>query len=307
LLFPPQHRHFALEEEPMMRFALTSLALSLATAPPAAAAELNESFPVGPGGTLRMNLDRGRISVQRHDAHEVRIEAHARGLTAFLGGFTAHRTGNDVTLEGVFSWSFLLVPWGPRVRVDAWVPADYSVALDTRGGAITIEGVTGRVVAHTSGGRVEVHDVDGPVSVQTSGGAIEVANVEGSVVAHTSGGRIAGEQIIGNVEVKTSGGAIALTNIDGRIEATTSGGAITATFIGEPEGILQTSGGRIDVGFPAAASVDLDAETSGGSISVDHEIATTERGGRRVVGEINGGGPQLRLRTSGGAIHVQAT
>lgn len=291
----------------MTRIALASLILSLVSAPPAQAADLIESFPVGGGGTLRMKLDRGRVNVQRHDTDDVRIEAHARGISAFLGGFTASQDGNDITLEGAFSWSFLLVPWGPRVHVDAWVPADYSVVVETGGGAVSIDGLSGGVVAHTSGGRVDVHHIDGSVSIETSGGAIEMSDVRGSIIAHTSGGRIGAEHILGNVDAQTSGGAIELLDVDGRIEASTSGGRITASFVGEPEGILKTSGGGIDVAFPTQAHVDLDAETSGGSISVDHDIHTTQREGRRVAGTINGGGPILRLRTSGGSIHVQAT
>jgi DUF4097 and DUF4098 domain-containing protein YvlB len=271
------------------------------------ATDLDESFAVGAGGTLRIYLDRGRVNVQRHDGDDVRIEARATGVTAFMGGFTAERTGDDVTLEGAFRWGFMLLPWGPRVRVNAWVPAQYSVAIETHGGAVSVDGIDGLVVAHTRGGRVEAHHVDGSVSVQTSGGAIEVSDVGGSVVADTSGGSIHAEDIRGNIEVNTSGGAIELTKVDGRIEATTSGGAISASFADEPEGILQTSGGRIDVGFPAHAHVDLDAETSGGSVSVDHTIDTSERAQRRVVGRINGGGPMLRLRTSGGSIHVRKT
>jgi hypothetical protein len=291
----------------MMRCAFTPIALSLMAASPAAAADLAQSFTVGGGGTLRIHLDRGRVNVQRHESDHVRIEARARGVSAYMGGFSAEQNGSDVTLEGSFRWWFLLLPWGPRVTVDAWVPADYSVAIETYGGAVTVEGVNGLVVAHTSGGPVHAHHIEGSVSLQTSGGAIDVADVDGSVVAHTSGGRIDADDIRGNVDAQTSGGTIALAQIDGRVEANTSGGAISASFADEPEGILQTSGGRIDVTFPARAHVDLDAETSGGSVSVDHAIITTERGQRRVVGRINGGGPMLRLRTSGGNIHVRET
>lgn len=289
----------------MTRFAFAPVALSLMATSPANATDLAESFTVGAGGTLRIYLDRGRVNIQRHDGDEVRIEARARGLSAFMGGFTTEQNGDDVTLEGAFRWGFLLLPWGPRVTVDAWVPADYSIAVETHGGAVSVEGVQGLVVAHTRGGRVGAQHIDGSVSLQTSGGAIEVSDITGSVVADTSGGRIAADDIRGNIEVKTSGGTIELANIAGRIEASTSGGAITASFVDEPEGILQTSGGRIDVEFPAHVHVDLDAETSGGSVSVDHTIATSERGQRRVVGRINGGGPMLRLRTSGGSIHVR--
>jgi DUF4097 and DUF4098 domain-containing protein YvlB len=185
------------------------------------------------------------------------------------------------------------------------VPDDYSVGIDTRGGAVTIDGVRGLVVAHTGGGRIEAHHIAGNVSIQTSGGRLDISDVDGSVVAETSGGAITAADIRGNIEVKTSGGTIDLQDVDGRFEASTSGGAINASFIEAPEGILQTSGGAIDVSFPAQSQVDLDAKTSGGSVSVDHRIDASENDRHHVVGRINGGGPMLRLRTSGGSIHVR--
>jgi len=292
----------------MIRFALASLALSLTTASMALAEDLLDTIPVEPGGTLRVDLDRGDVTVRSHDVDAVRIEAHAHGLSALLGGFELQREGNDVHLQGLFRWSFLLVPWGPRVTVDAWVPQRYSVAILTRGGHVNLSDLEGSAVAKTSGGRIDLDSIRGPVSVDTSGGAIQIAHVLGSVVAHTSGGRVDIAEIDGNVEARTSGGAVDVRDVSGRIEATTSGGAIEASFRDEPSGILQTSGGRIEVTFPATASVDLDAETSGGTVSVEHAlVGAGEDDRRRVVGKINGGGALLRLRTSGGNIVVRAS
>ena len=111
----------------------------------------------------------------------------------------------------------------------------------------------------------------------------------------------------GNVEAQTSGGAMDIADVSGRIEAVTSGGAISASFRTEPSGVLKTSGGRIEVAFPADAGVDLDAETSGGSVSVELPVLTKGKSDRNhVVGKINGGGALLQLRTSGGNISVRA-
>ena len=290
-----------------MRIATALLTLSAMHEDSASAEELDQTIAVEPDGTLWIDLDRGRVTVQSHDANEVRISARARGFGALFGGFDLRHQGNDVHLDGSFGRSFLFVPWGPRVTVEAWVPRRYSLRVNTRGGAVNVSDITGSTIAETRGGAIQVGGCHGPVGVETSGGKIRVGDVEGTVVAHTSGGRIEMSSIDGNIEAVTSGGALDLQEIAGNIEAHTSGGAIAASFSSAPSGALDTSGGRIEVCFAADAKVDLDAKTSGGNVEVEHEVAGSEsRSKRCVVGRINGGGAPLRLRTSGGNIRVRA-
>ena len=48
------------------------------------------------------------------------------------------------------------------------------------------------------------------------------------------------------------------------------------------------------------------ASTSGGSVDAEGLTLTLEKGGRsRLAGNVNGGGPLLKLRTSGGNIEVR--
>lgn len=283
------------------------LALSVAHEGTASAEDLDETIAVEPGGTLSIDLDRGTVSVRSHDANTVRIIARARGFGTLFGGFDLESRGNDVRLDGSFAHSFALLPWGPRVSVEAWVPRQYSVVVQTRGGAVTIAEITGRTIAETAGGAIEVQGCRGPVSVETTGGRIRVGNIDGGIVARTSGGRIEMKAVSGDAEAVTSGGGLDLHAIGGRIEAQTSGGAIAASFSRAPSGTLETSGGRIEVSFAADAKVDLDAETSGGRVDVEHVVAASDSSRHRVVGRINGGGPHLRLRTTGGNIRVRAS
>jgi len=109
-----------------------------------------------------------------------------------------------------------------------------------------------------------------------------------------------------------------LREVTDAVDATTSGGSVFASFTGAPAGRLETSGGSIDVRFPQAAGVDLDAQTRGGRVAVALPFVLVQEERRRdrigprnwrrdrVVGSINGGGASLRLRTAGGDISVGA-
>lgn len=71
---------------------------------------------------------------------------------------------------------------------------------------------------------------------------------------------------------------------------------------------LRTSGGGITVTLIPDIAIDVDAETHGGHVSTDFAVASVIQGKvpkNKLKGNINGGGPLLKLHTSGGNIHLQ--
>ena len=71
---------------------------------------------------------------------------------------------------------------------------------------------------------------------------------------------------------------------------------------------LRTSGGGITVTLIPDIAINVDAETSGGRVSTDFAVASIIQGKvprNRLKGSINGGGPLLKLHTSGGNIDLQ--
>jgi len=65
------------------------------------------------------------------------------------------------------------------------------------------------------------------------------------------------------------------------------------------------SGGSVVVTLAGGIAVDIDASSGGGgSVSSDFEVDGRVRR-TSIEGAINGGGPQLHLRTSGGSIRIR--
>jgi hypothetical protein len=93
----------------------------------------------------------------------------------------------------------------------------------------------------------------------------------------------------------------------GAVDASTSGGNVSAFLSAQPGEAcrLSTSGGSINVELAGNVHVDVDASTSGGGVSTDFPVAGASRDGQSLRASINGGGPLLHLRTSGGGIHIQ--
>jgi DUF4097 and DUF4098 domain-containing protein YvlB len=287
----------------MTRYTLT-LAIWMALMPQLAGAEeFFDSVSAAPGGRLEADLSNGSIRVEPHDKDLVDVEVHTRGFRAGSLELDLESDGKDVRLEAdVPSWF-----GGVRVRVRVRVPERYDVDIETAGGDIEVEGLEGDVEVETSGGQISIDGIRGDVNVDTSGGNINIYDVDGDVQAETSGGGIRVADVTGRVEVETSGGSLRVHDVGGPVQGKTSGGSISVRFLEDAEGELETSGGSIQVEFPGDAALDLEAETSGGRVRVDADLLVRGSvGSGEVRGRINGGGPTLRLDTSGGNITVRA-
>jgi len=82
---------------------------------------------------------------------------------------------------------------------------------------------------------------------------------------------------------------------------------VSAGITGQPQAPcrLSTSGGSVQVRLSPEVKLDINASTSGGRVHTDFDILV--RGnltGSSLQGKLNGGGPELYLRTSGGNITI---
>lgn len=243
-----------------------------------------------PGGGLTFQADVGSVSLVGGNAAEVVVHADLEGSEAFLSDFhiSAEQTPSGVTILARKShgdWS----DTGPtRVRFTIEVPRNYRVDLQTSGGGLDVRDLNAAVRAETSGGGVQIQSVAGPVNVRTSGGRLEVADSTG------------------DLDLKTSGGGIDIRNDDGKVEARTSGGDIHAQLRANHGIDLRTSGGTIIVQLPQDTRASVDAETSGGRVTSQFPISTTQIDDRNhLQGTIGGGGPRISLNTSGGNIRLE--
>jgi DUF4097 and DUF4098 domain-containing protein YvlB len=286
----------------------------------AAEESVKRNFNVAPGGRLTVESDNGSINVRAEAGNQVQIEVRFRKdswsesrIKRFMDHFKVDfsQNGNDVTVtakdrdreDGWFSGSRT-----PEIKFIISVPTRYNLNLSTAGGSIQVGDLEGSVVCETSGGSLNFGRIKGPVDGHTSGGSIQVEGCEGILDVESSGGGISVGSCKGDVHASTSGGSIDISETYGSVRAETSGGSVSATFRRNPlkDCSLETSGGGIEVSGPDDLKVDLDAETSGGRVYTDFPVTLTgEIDPQSLTAKINGGGPRMVLRTSGGNIRVK--
>lgn len=286
--------------------------------------KVEKTFAVQPGGLLTIETQGGDVTVRPGAGDKVKVvaiqkirahsDAEADELLQKLQ-LEMTQSGNDVTATAKYekrSWGVHFGSWPPvQVGFEVTVPANYNTKLNTSGGDIEIGDLTGDIRAHTSGGNLIVGSITGLVAVSTSGGDVRLKQASGETQLKTSGGDVEVGRVIGATEVSTSGGDISVDSVEGSLRAHTSGGDVAARFIGALQGdcSLSTSGGDVKVVVSDETGFNLDASTSAGEVEVSGLTIKIERGAigkSRLSGAVNGGGPQLKLRTSGGGIEVRA-
>jgi hypothetical protein len=293
------------------------LALALGSIPVAstAAAEekkLDRVFTVAPGGVLTVDADGADVSVTGGDTNTVVVHIEARGSQKELDELqlAAEPSSDGIRVEakrpkergGWLNWGG---SWHVETQVNVTVPSSYRVDARTSGGDMDLEGVSGPSRLNTSGGNLQVRNVKGNFEGRTSGGEVRIESAEGSVNAHTSGGNVLVTDIKGDVDADTSGGDVRVVKVDGKIHARTSGGSVRCELTGPNRGIsASTSGGSVWLTMPKDTTGTLDAQSSGGHIDSDFPISTTRWSEHRITGQINGGGNEIFVRTSGGSIRL---
>ena len=284
---------------------------------------VEKTFAVQPGGLLKVETSGGSIAVEPGAGDTVKVvarqviradtDAEADALLKDLT-LTIEQSGGDVVAKAKYASTplgFHFGSWPPvQVSFVVTVPSRFHADLHTSGGGITVGDLAGKVFARTSGGGIRIGKIDGTVDAGTSGGDVRLDSCTGDTRLNSSGGGISAQRIVGKADLRTSGGGISVKLVENALQAHTSGGSVEAAIAGtlKEDCSLSTSGGSVRVAIDRTAAFRLDASTSGGGVHASGITIRIENGGlgkNRLVGDVNGGGPLLKLRTSGGGIDVK--
>jgi hypothetical protein len=146
------------------------------------------------------------------------------------------------------------------------------------------------------------------------------------MLATVNSGNIVVEAIDGNLEIQNTNGGITLTGVSGSVVANTTNGNVIATMLrvtAQKAMAFTSLNGRVDVTLPAATRANLKLRSDNGDVYTDFDLALkpaetptvydgSRRGGRlqisvnkSVYGSINGGGPDIEMRTFNSSVYVR--
>lgn len=185
------------------------------------------------------------------------------------------------------------------------------------------------------GGRgLEVNAQERDNTVTVNGGLSRLAGVVIKVPQNLTSlklnsvdhGAISASNISGALEINTVNGPITLKDISGSVVANTVNGPVVVTFKSiDPKAAMafSTLNGQVDVTFPADLKSNVKLKTDQGGIFTDYDIEVDKSAPQVkktgeghlykinidewVYGKINGGGPEMMMKTMTGNIYIRKT
>jgi hypothetical protein len=233
-----------------------------------------------------------------------------------IGGVISAETGGGSIDVGTVGGDLTLRTGGGAIKV---VSAKGKINAETGGGSVVVVSGMQGAVLETGGGDIEVQHCAGSLKVTTGGGSIELGEIAGQAEVETGGGSIRLSSATGAVKAQTGGGSITLNGVTAA-KAETGAGGIVAKFVSGGErtdSVLETSAGDITVYLAPTLNITIRASielANGHRIRSDFsEIRVTTEGGQwgpgtaTAEGNLNGGGPTLKVRTTTGDITFLAS
>ncbi|GAC1625702.1 MAG: hypothetical protein NVS9B13_21350 [Candidatus Acidiferrum sp.] len=264
------------------------------------------------GSVKIIPLERGASPVVRYAVH---IETDANGSFAknLLDHYvlSAKAAKGGVEIKGSLPAQAAGTSTGAQFWVEyvIYVPASYSVSVNTGAGDIETQDIGGSASLVTRGGNIRagrigflaMHGVSAGhfvARLETEGGHIQILDVAGDTNAFTAGGHLNAGNISGDATLRSGGGNIHAGQISGRAQLETDGGNITVGKAGSFV-TVRTGGGQIDFGEVRGS---IHAQTGGGGIRmmyVSGPMEVESNGGNICLTRVAGA---VRAVTTGGTI-----
>jgi len=281
----------------MRHFSLAVLSLTLAAAPALASPRVwDQGWDVTSHPDVHVVADDGHVRI--HAGERGRVQAHIEfelkrwGLVigAAEPNIVFERKGDQIWITAHSPHNIGVIGgMDERLTVDVTVPQQSILSVRNGDGAVDCEPLAGRFTFVTGDGAVRAHGLRGDIDVSTGDGRVILDDIDGRVKARTGDGHM---QASGRFD------ALDLSTGDGRVDATAMPGSRLSSAWS-----VETGDGAVTLRVPHDIAAFLDARTRDGHINVDMPITTRGRlSGHELVGELNGGGAPLRIRTSDGTI-----
>lgn len=256
-------------------------------------------FDVRSGGSLTVDLADMDVTVQEGSGSvaTVRVFASARDMAwgreiYDRSQFEAGASGGNLTLTAV----------NPRIQREEWergnwvslraevtVPGRYDLDLHTGDGDIRVGSFEGEFRARSGDGDVRVDALVGSrIEIRTADGDVSAESLDASeIVLHTSDGDLRSDRVNGALTAESSDGDIRF-GIQGF------------------EGLsVRTGDGDVMLSVDPSIAADVFIEAEDVDMSRDFSVSGRLRD-RNVEGSINGGGPDLRVRTGDGSVTIRS-
>lgn len=273
---------------------------------------ISERFGVKEGATLIVDITHADVTIITGSRDEAEVEvtldsnrmSRARERFEEMNWQVRQEDGDIVvTADEPRGWN----NWNFDVDVTVHIPARFNIDLETSHGDIDLGSIEGEVSVVTSHGDVEMGDVTSSrIWVKSSHGDIEGRTLSAGIVElQTSHADIELDAVESKEFMATTSHAdVEIGQLWGESRIRTSHGDVQVALADAMGADIETQHGDVDIRVAKDAGMDLDLR--GGEVEVSSSLNMNGRVSDDAArGEVNGGGAQLRIRTTHGEIYVR--
>jgi hypothetical protein len=276
-------------------------ALCLAPLALPAQQKLNRGMPLDPTAAIRVYNLTGSVTVRGWNKDSIAVRGTlGKGDEIHMGGT---RSGMKMFVEGIDDRN------PAPADIEIMVPARAKVWIKTATAGIDVKDVTGSLDLYVVSGDIRVAGNPADVNAEAIDGSITVSGSPEWIRAKSASGDVTFTGSTSDISATTVSGKISL---DGKqfekVKAETVTGDIWFSGAIDRAGLasFDSHSGAVVVALPPRSGADLDAVSIAGTISNQFTSAKPRPGkygrGAELVGEANGGGARVVVRSFKGAV-----
>lgn len=260
----------------------------------AAEGTFDKTLSVNGAATLKVGTGSGYIHITPGSDGSIHIIGHVHSSHGWLGGSPEDAvrriTDNPPIVQNGNQVEIGQHTHFQNISIDYVITAPRGTTVDAGSGS----------------GDLNISNLGAPLKASTGSGDIDVNDLTGDVVLSTGSGTIRARMNAAHyVKAETGSGSIHLEGLTGGLFAETGSGDIEVAGQPGSDWKLETGSGSVTLNTGNSAHFTLDASTGSGSVHSDPPLTThgsLER--HHVTGDINGGGPTVRVETGSGDIRI---
>jgi len=279
----------------------------------AQAEEYSKSYAVSGRPTVHVRVDDSRVQVITSDTRQVDFNVKREGTSGLELGrglkINSQQDGDHVELSVVHQPGIAIMSTDRHLMTEVHMPRDADLQIETRDGSVDLAAVNGSVTIHSTDGSINASQLKGKIEIQSVDGAIVTDSLKGDVHLHSTDGAITVTHFDGQCDVTSTDGALRaegrfdslrLVSTDGSVVAKVAEGSrMTSAWS------IRTVDGSVNVLLPQSFQANINASTRDGHIKLALPVTVQgEISQSKVQGTLNGGGPELTLKSTDGSIRL---
>ncbi len=215
------------------------------------------SYPLPPGLTLRIENSHGTVTVSPGSDREIRVrlrkviyegdESRAKEIAdeiRLLGGEEGGAEASDFVVrtnrDDLSSKNYRY-----RTDMDVFVPKQVRLKIRNPFGGVNATGLDGSLDIQSSHQLLEVRDCSGAISVTNRYGDSRLIDLTGTLTVDARG-RVTVQGIKGDIDVRDEYSPVTITSVDGQARVTNTEGSITMENVSKPV-IIDARGSQVTV------------------------------------------------------------